>query len=515
MSQSDIRNTKNIAKNTVFLYLRSIIVMAVSIYTSRVVLQTLGVDDYGVYNVIGGFVAMFSILSASLVNASQRFISFEMGKAEPQMDRVFRGTMSIHILLALIVFAAFETFGIWFLNTQLNIDSERMTAANWVFQCSVLTFCINLISVPFNASIIAHERMKIFAYISIYEALAKLGIVYLLWISNYDKLILYALLMLAVSISLQAIYWTYCKRHFQECIFHFVIDKPLFREMLGFTGWNFIGSTVGILVTQGISILINIFFGVALNAARGVVEHANGAINTFVTNFMTALNPQITKSYSAKDYHYMNDLMCRGAKYASILYWFFGLILFVESNEILKLWLVEVPPYASLFLRLTIICSIFQSLSNTLYIGMLATGNIKKYQIVMGIIYASSFLLCYVFFAIGLGPEFGYVSTIIAYSIAVFARLKLLSQMIPEFSAKTFFIQVLVKSFVVVVASTIIVFTFKQIIHIPSQLLELFSVVLVSLISVAFLSYILALSKKERNVLKMHALRLARKTLKM
>lgn len=511
MSQSDIRNTKNIAKNTIFLYLRSIIVMAVGIYTSRVVLQTLGVDDYGVYNVIGGFVAMFSILSASLVNASQRFISYEMGKAKPQTNRIFCGTLSIHLLLALIVFVAFETFGIWFLNTQLNIDPDRMNAANWVFQCSVLTFCINLISVPFNASIIAHERMNIFAYISIYEAFAKLGIVYLLWMSGYDKLILYALLMLAVSISLQTIYWAYCKRHFQECSFHFVVDKPLFKDMLGFIGWNFIGSTVGILVTQGISILINLFFGVALNAARGVVEHANGAINTFVTNFMTALNPQITKSYSAKDFEYMNDLMCRGAKFASILYWFLALGIFVEAEEILKIWLVEVPPYASLFLRLTIICSIFQSLSHTLYIGMLATGNIKKYQIVMGIIYAGSFVLCYVFFEIGLGPEFGYVSTLLAYTIAVFARLKLLNQMIPEFSARFFFFHVYVKALVVVVISTIGMLGFKSLCIIQNIYIEIITIVFLSSFGVLVLSYLLALSKKERDVLKVQTIRIVKK----
>ena len=261
MPQGSVRNTKNIARNTLFLYIRSIVVMAVGIYTSRVVLKTLGVEDYGVYNVIGGFVSMFSILSASLVNASQRFISFEMGKDYPQMNRIFSGTISIHLLLALIVLVLFESFGLWFLNTQLNICEDRMYAANWVFQCSVLTFCINLISVPYNASIIAHERMNVFAYISIYEAFAKLGIVYLLNVTGYDKLIVYAILMLTIAISLRFLYGYYCSRHFEECKFHFVFDKPLFKEMMGFIGWSFFGSTAGILSTQGISILINIYFG--------------------------------------------------------------------------------------------------------------------------------------------------------------------------------------------------------------------------------------------------------------
>ncbi len=473
--------------------------MGVSVFTSRVVLQALGVDDYGIYNVIGGFVAMFSILSASLVHASQRFISYEMGREKPQMNRIFSGTMSIHILMAIVVLIALETFGVWFLNTKLNIAPDRMIAANWVFQCSVITFCINLISVPYRASIIAHERMDAFAYLSIYEVFAKLGIVYLLWVMGFDKLIVYAILILAVSVSLRMIYGIYCKRHFEECNFHFVIDKPLFKKMLGFTGWNFIGSTVGILVTQGISILINMFFSVALNAARGVAEQVNAAINSFVTNFMTALNPRITKSYAANDFEYMNVLLCRGAKYASILYWFMALTFFVETDHVLQIWLVEVPPYASIFMRLTIICSIFQSLSHTLYIGMLATGNIKMYQIVMGLLYAGSFILCYVFFKIGLGPEFGYISTIIAYAIAVFVRLWLLKRMIPEFSPKIYFVQVFIKAIVVILISTGVSFSFKENCGISNIYLELLFVLIVSMLSVVFVAYALALSKTERH----------------
>lgn len=495
------RDTKRIAKNTVFLYMRSMLVMVISIYTSRVVLQTLGVDDYGIYNVIGGFVAMFSILSASLVNASQRFISYEMGKVEPQMKRLFCGTVSIHLLLALAALAIFETFGVWFLNVKLNISPDRMIAANWVFQCSVLTFCINLISVPYNATIIAHEKMSAFAYISIFEAIAKLGIVYLLLLAGFDKLIIYSLLMLAIAVTLRVIYGLYCSRNFEECHFHFVIDKPLFKEMLGFTGWNFIGSTAGILSTQGINILLNIFFGVTLNAARGLAEQVNQAINTFVNNFMTAMNPQITKSYAAGDMDYMNRLMSRGAKYATILYWFIALTIFVESQTILELWLVEVPPFASVFLRLTIIYSIFQTLSNTLYIGMLATGDIKKYQIVMGSIYTGSFVLCFIFFKCSLGPEFGYISTIIAVFIALFVRLKLLSGLIPSFSPKHFFKESVILSFIVVLLSTGIVLLFISFISIYNKYLELLVVLFLSMTIVPVLAWVIALNTTERNML--------------
>lgn len=501
MPQGCIRNTKSIARNTFFLYVRSIVVMAVGIYTSRVVLQTLGVEDYGVYNVIGGFVAMFSILSASLVNASQRFISFEMGKDNPQMNRIFSGTISIHLLLALFVFVLFESFGLWFLNSQLNISADRMHAANWVFQCSVLTFCINLISVPYNASIIAHEEMNVFAYISIYEAFAKLGIVYLLYVTGYDKLIVYAILMLVIAVSLRLLYGFYCSRHFEECQFHFVIDIPLFKKMLSFTGWNFIGSTAGILTTQGISILINMFFGVALNAARGVAEQVNHAINTFVTNFMTAMNPQITKSFASGDYAYMNTLLIRGAKYATMLYWFLSLVFFIEADFVLAVWLIEIPPYAPIFLRLVIIFSIFQALSNTLYIGMLATGKIKKYQIVMSSLYFGSFILCYVFFKVGLGPEYGYISTIIAVFLGMFARLYLLRDIIPAFGVKQYVTGAIIKSGIVILITTLGALGVSKMLM-SNSVIEFVGVLVFSLLSVPLAAYVIALDSHEKELIK-------------
>lgn len=500
MPQGSIRNTKNIVKNTLFLYIRSIVVMAVGIYTSRVVLQALGVEDYGVYNVIGGFVAMFSILSASLVNASQRFISFEMGKDNPQMNRIFSGTISIHLLLALIVLFLFESFGLWFLNTQLNIDADRMYAANWVFQCSVLTFCTNLISVPYNASIIAHERMNVFAYMSIYEAFAKLGIVYLLYVTGYDKLIVYAILMLAIAVSLRLLYGFYCARHFEECKFHFVIDKPLFKEMMGFIGWNFFGSTAGILSTQGINILINLFFGVALNAARGLADQVNNAINTFVNNFMTAMNPQITKSYAAADYEYMNMLIIRGSKYAGLLYWCISLVFFIEIEYILSIWLVEVPPYSGTFIRLVIIYSLFLALSNPLYVGMLASGRIKKYQIIMGSLGFSAFILCFIAFKVGLGPEWSYISLIIISFIQVGVRLKLFKEIIPGFSPRQYLQNAILKVAVVVLASTVIQVIVLRVVSL-SGFMQFMVSLCVALISLPLLVYSVALDTKERSII--------------
>lgn len=502
--------SKQIVKNTIYLYLRSIIIMAVSIYTSRVVLQALGVDDYGLYNVVGGFVGMFSVLSSSLVNASQRFISYEMGKPDSQMNRVFCATVTVHFFLAICILFVFESLGLWILNHCLNIDPLRLKAANWVFQCSIITFCINLISLPYNATIIAHEKMNVFAYISIYEVFAKLVVAYLLSVSEVDKLILYALLTVLIQISVRSIYGWYCSKHFDECSYRFVADKPIFRSLLSFSGWNFLGSTATIMVTQGINLLINLFFGVALNAARGVAEQVNNAINQFVTNFMTAVNPQITKSYASGDYCYMNNLIIRGSKYATILYWFFSLPLFVEADYILTIWLVDVPPYAPVFLRLVIIYSIFQSLSYTLYVGMLSTGKIKKYQIYMSLLYLSSFVFCYIMFKEGYGPEWGYISAIIAVFLGFFLRLHLLKQIVPHFLINKYIYGAVYKSLFVLLPSTATVWILSKCIK-YSSLLEFILVVMVSIFMIPLMTYCFSLDSSEKSFIKAYMKKFVKK----
>lgn len=472
----------------------------VNIYASRVILQALGVEDYGIINVVGGFVGMFAILSSSLVHASQRFISYEMGKENPELKRVFNGTVSIHLLLSLFMLVLFESFGIWFLNTHLNISYDRLYAANWVFQFSILTFCVNILSTPFNACIIAHEKMSAFAYIGIFEAFAKLGIIYLLFISIVDKLIVYSGILFMISMLLWIIYVVYCRNKFQECRFQFSFDRKLLKDLFAFSGWNFLGSAAGILLTQGINILTNIFFGVALNAARGIAEQVNNAINQFVTNFMTAMNPQITQSHASKDFKRMNILMLRGAKYASLLYWMFGVIVFLQSDFLLEIWLTEVPAYANIFLKFTVVYSLFQSLSNTLYIGMLATGNIKKYQIYMSSLYICCFLVCFLFFSLGFGPEYGYVSTIIAILLAVFLRLSLLRGMIPEFSIKAYFENVLLKVIPIIILSIIIGYMLMYLFS-DNSWVEFLVVTSTIMVLLPLLTYYIALDKIERNLI--------------
>ncbi len=425
-------------KNTLFLYLRTMFVMAISIFTSRVILDALGVDDYGIYNAVGGFVAMFSMLSGTLVAASQRFIAFELGKPNPEIKRVFSTTVSVHLLLSAIILVLLETIGLWFLNYEMNIAPERMMAANWVFHCSVLTFCINIISIPYNAAIIAYEKMDAFAYISIFEVVAKLVCVYALFYIFFDSLIVYAIFMTLIAVILRIIYGLYCTRNFPLCRYSFSFDKSIFREMLGFSGWNFIGSMASNLNGHGINILTNLFFGVALNAARGVASQVDHAINTFVSNFLMAITPQITKSYAAKDFAYINQIIIVGTKYSFFLLCLISLPICINTEYILGVWLKEVPAFTADFVRLGIILSLCQTLSQCLYRTMLASGKIKKYQIVVGGLSILAFPVAYLFFYIGLPATWGYWAMIIFSLICLLARLKLLHEILPSFSTKSF-----------------------------------------------------------------------------
>lgn len=417
--------------------------MAITLFTSRVILDVLGVDDYGISNAVGGFVAMFSLLSSSLVAASQRFIAFELGKSQPDVKKVFSTTISVHILLSVAIFVLLETIGLWFLNYKMNIAPERMTAANWVFQCSVIAFCIRIISIPYNAAIIAYEKMSAFAYISIFEVLAKLGCVYALYVIAYDSLIVYALFMTLIAIILRMIYGIYCNRKFPSCRYTLSLDKRIFREMLGFSGWNFIGATASNLNGHGINILTNLFFGVALNAARGVASQVDHAINTFVSNFLMAITPQITKSYAAKDFAYINRVIIAGTKYSSFLLCFISLPVCLNTEYILGVWLKEVPEHTAEFVRLGLVYCMCQTLSQCLYRTMLASGKIKKYQIVVGGLSILAFPAAYLFFYIGLPASWGYWALIIFSLVCLIARLILLKEILPDFSARSYFTETL------------------------------------------------------------------------
>jgi O-antigen/teichoic acid export membrane protein len=345
-----------IAKNTLLLYMRTILVMLVSLFTSRVVLSALGGDDYGIYNVVGGVVAMFTVVSGALSASISRFITFELGRNDiEKLKRIFSTSINIQIGISLLILLLGETIGVWFLNYKMNIPVERLDAANWVLQCSLITFIINLISVPYNAAIIAHEKMSAFAYISILEVILKLLIVYLLYISMWDKLIVYSSLLVLVAIIIRMVYGVYCNRCFVETRYLLVYDRALIKNMTSFAGWGFFTNTAYMFNTQGINILINMFFGVGVNAACGITMQVEAAIMKFVNDFTTALNPQITKSYAMNDFDTMNKLVIRGAKFSYFLLFILSLPILIETDYILGLWLEEVPEHTVAFVRLAII----------------------------------------------------------------------------------------------------------------------------------------------------------------
>lgn len=349
-------NNKRIAKNTFLLYFRMLFTMGVSLYTSRVVLNTLGVEDFGIYNVVGGVVVMFSFLNSSLATATQRFLNYEMGQGNAlKLEKVFSIALTGHYLIALSVILLAETIGLWFVSTQLEIPAERMHAALWVYQFSILTLAVSIISVPYNAVIIAHERMKVFAYVSIAEVSLKLTVVFLLVYLSFDKLVLYAFLLLVVAVIVRMIYATYCKRNFTECKYRFIFEKDLFAQMFCFSGWMFTGTLSNLFSSQGVNILINMFFGPIQNAARGIAYQIQGTVNAFVTNFMVAVQPQIVKSYSQGNYSYMYKLVFMASRYSFYLLFLLSLPVLLQTQYLLQLWLKNVPDYSVLFTQLVVI----------------------------------------------------------------------------------------------------------------------------------------------------------------
>lgn len=405
--------------------------MIVSLYTSRVVLNTLGIEDYGIYNVVGGVVAMFSVISGSLSAAITRFITFELGtRNKESLNKVFSSSVTIQIGLALIIVILAEVFGVWFLNIKMNIPDERMVAASWVFQFSLLTFAINLISVPYNASIVAHEKMSAFAYISIFEVAGKLGVAFLIACSPIDRLVFYAMLICCIAIIIRLIYGMYCKRNFEECSYHFIYDSSLLKRMFSFAGWNFIGASSAILRDQGGNIVINLFCGPAVNAARGIAFQVNTAVHGFVTNFMTALNPQITKSYASGDREYMMTLIFQGARLSFYMLLVLSLPILVNTHYILVLWLKIVPEHTVYFVQLILLFGLSESISNPLITAMLATGRIRNYQLMVGGLQLMNLPVSYLLLRMGMFPEVVIVVAIVISQCCLAVRLLMLRGMI-------------------------------------------------------------------------------------
>lgn len=445
MGKSD--NNIRIAKNTVFLYFRMFITMAVGLYTSRVVLNVLGVSDYGVYNVVGGIITMVSFLNVAMVQASQRFLSFELGIGSlERLNKVFCTSVNIHFAICVIAVLIGETVGLWFVNTKLIIPEGRMIAANWVYQASILTFFVGVMSVPYNSSIVAHEKMSAFAYISILEVVLKLVIVYMLLVVPFDKLIVYSILMVLVSVGIRLCYTVYCKRHFEECTYHFIFDKKLSLEMFSFAGWSVFGNLGFSFKDQISNIILNLFFGPAVNAARGIGMHVAALVNTFATNFTMAINPQITKQYAAGNIEASRKLVYAGCRYSFYLLSLVSIPLIINIDYILKLWLGIVPEYTSQFVVLTLLTSLLYVLSGSVTTAIQATGKIKWFQIGICIIMLSELPIAWILLKIGYPPYAVMWPSLATYLIAILFRFWLIMRYVEGYRFREYLFDVVLRS---------------------------------------------------------------------
>lgn len=509
MVQDYSDNNKRIAKNTLLLYFRMLLTMGISLYTSRVVLDVLGVVDFGIYNVVGGFVAMFIFISGAMTTATQRFLSFEIGKGEKgNLQSLFSTSVIIHFILAIIVLVLAETVGLWFLNTHMNFPKERYVAANWVFQFSVFTFLINVVSVPYNAAIVAYEHMKAFAYVSIVDVCLKLLVVYMLSISTYDKLIVYAFFLALIAITLRVIYGIYCNINFKECRCNFVWNKAYGMNMLSFVGWNLIGSIAGVAKEQGINVLLNIFFGATVNAARGIAHQVLNAVTGFVSNFQLAMNPQIVKLYALGEKKEMFKIVFKGSKYSYLLLLFLSLPVIIETPFILGVWLKSVPEYTVVFIRLILITALIDSLSGTLIISMHASGKVRDYQIIVGGLSLLTLPLTYVLFRMNYPPYMAMVVGMIISLLCHFARLLLLKKSI-GIPFTEFVKNVTFRCFCVSFFSLIVPLWYYY--HIQNDSwLSFLSVVIITVCSTICTIYMLGLSKDEKMFVR-HKMYLAMK----
>lgn len=403
------------------------VIMGVSLYTSRITLLALGVTDYGIYNVVGGVVGMLAFLNTSLNNATQRYLNNAIGKrAFSTIKKVFSVSLWSYIGLGIIAFCLAETVGLWFVKTQLNIPSERLDAGLWVYHCSVLSFIANLVVVPYNATIIAHEKMSIYAWISMLDIFLKLGIVYILLVSNSDKLMLFGTLVLVVTVINSLIYALICIRRFEECTFKLIWDKTIFKGLFSFSSWILIEVVTRIISSQGVNIIINIFFGPVYNAARGIAMQVYFSVDAFCANFMVAIKPQVVKSYASGDIGYTYRLTYSASKMAYYLLFIISLPLLFHAPLVLDLWLKEVPAYTVLFTQIALADLVLRTAFYPLSSIAQASGKIRNFQILLSISNLLIFVLTYIAYVKKMPVESTFYICIIIDSFSWIARLIIL-----------------------------------------------------------------------------------------
>lgn len=487
-----------IAKNTLLLYLRMLFQLGIALYTSRAVLNALGVIDFGIYNVVGGIIVIFSFLNNAMASSTQRFLVYHLGTNDSRkLKQIFSSAIIIHFVMAVVVVGLAEIMGLWFLQAKMIIPMERLEVAKWVFHLSVISSAITILSVPYNAAIIANERMGAFAAISIIETLLKLCVAIFISFCNGDRLLWYAGLLLGVSVIVRTIYGVYCSKSFPEAKLIFPRNnKLLYKEMTSFAGWSLVGNLSVVGYTQGINLLLNIFFGPSINAARGIAVQVQNAVYGFVRSFQTAVNPQITKSYAIGDLKSMHLLIYRSSKLSFYLTLMLSLPIIIETPYVLSLWLNIVPDYTVAFCRLTFISCMIESISNPFMIGASATGKIKKYHLIIGSILLLIVPVSYIFLKLGFEPIIVYIIDILIQFIAQIIRLFLCRHL---FSLNILFYIKDVISRIVGVAVLSVVFSLLiDSLFIEINFINAIVVAFFSFISVCVVSYVIGLTKSER-----------------
>ena len=490
-------SSKRIAKNTIALYFRMILLMLVSLYTSRVVLRSLGVVDYGIYNVVGGLISMFSILSISLTSAISRYITFEVGRNNiSKLREIFSTSLNVMIIIGFVIVFLIGIIGVIYICNLMNLPKERLSTTLLVFLFSLLTFYINFITISFNSLIIAHEKMGVFAYISIFDAILKLLVAYSLSFSGQSsRLELYSLFLLFVAVLIRFIYGIYCKKNFEECKYSFVINRKLIKEMLTFAGWNLYGNGIYIFNIQGVNLLSNYFFGVVVNAARGLTTQIDAALKQFTNSFMMAINPQIIKLYAVNDLEKMHKLLYIGAKISFFLGFILFVPIFLEIDFILTLWLGDYPIYTKDFVRWSLLITLLSTLSSPLTTAAHATGKIKWYDLRVGTFALLVLPFTYFAFLVKWGATSAYIVYFIIYFFVGFVRVYAVKNLI-NLRVRTYISRVFVQS----IFSGIVAFALPYALYCYNSpsLMRVFIIVIVTFFSVIFSAYVLGFTSEER-----------------
>jgi len=478
-----------------------LLTLAVSLFTSRIVLNVLGVEDFGIYTVVGGVVALLGFLNSAMSTATQRFLAVDIGRGDwENLKKTFNASLIIHVGIAVVVLIVAETIGLWFIHHKLNIPVSRIKAANFVFQFSILASVVSITQVPFNALIVARERMNVFAIFSIVEVLLKLLIVYLLQISPFDHLKTYSFLLLVVVLLISTFYKIYCLRHFKESEFRWFYDKTLFRALISYSGWNLFGNAALVAKGQGTNMLLNIFFGTVVNAAYGIMMQVQNAVNQFVSNFQMAVNPQIIKLYATKEINQMQKLMFQSCKFSYFLLLILVCPIIFNIDFILKWWLKQAPQFTSIFVVLCLINLMIECLSRPLITGAMATGNIKWYQITVGTVLFLNLPLAYCVFRVSHDPVLFLHIAIVLSLITLVLRLTFLKRMI-GLKIGDFVLQVILPVIPVTCGAAIVLYGMNTVVGPSTSFAEMVATSFVSLLINSGIVFLVGFRASERNMI--------------